>query len=80
MATSNPSSTIASAAENAAERVSDVQVAATERVAEVIDRGKAVAQEARDSWAELDRAVRERPYAALAIAAAAGFLYAAVRR
>ena len=81
MATSNVSSTIASAAEQAANRVGEAKAAAEEGLA--VNRGAGMAREARDAWGEVDtavrEAVRERPYTALAIAAAAGFLYALAR-
>ena len=83
MAISNASSTNASAAEKAANRVGDVKAAAEEGLAEAVKRGAAVAGEARDAWGELDtamrEAVRQRPYTTLAIAAAAGFLFALAR-
>jgi len=83
MATSNVSSTIASAAEQAANRVGEAKAAAEEGLAGAVNRGAGMAREARDAWGEVDtavrEAVRERPYTALAIAAAAGFLYALAR-
>ena len=86
MATSTQSaaSGIASAAENAASRLGEAQTAAQEGLAEAVRRGNEAVQEARDAWSDLDSAlratVRDRPYAALAVAAAIGFLYAVARR
>ena len=84
MATSSlSSSTISSAAENVAGRVRDAQTAAQDTISEAMRRGSDVAQEVRDTWSDLDVAVRsgirERPYTALAVAAAFGFLYAVAR-
>jgi ElaB/YqjD/DUF883 family membrane-anchored ribosome-binding protein len=84
MATSNPStSTLASAAENTAERLREAQSTAEEGIAEAVRRGGEAVQEVRDAWSDLDAAlretVRERPYAALAVAASIGFLYAVAR-
>ncbi len=87
MATSNPSaaSTVApAAAENAADRLREAQEAAAEGLAEAVQRGSEAVQEARDAWTDFDEALREtvraRPYAALAVAAGIGFLYAVARR
>jgi ElaB/YqjD/DUF883 family membrane-anchored ribosome-binding protein len=86
MATSNTSaaSTVSSAAENAGDRLREVQDAAQEGLAEAARRGSAAAQEARDAWTDFDEALREtvraRPYTALAVAGAIGFLYAIARR
>jgi ElaB/YqjD/DUF883 family membrane-anchored ribosome-binding protein len=86
MATSNTSasSAVAAAAEDAADRLRNAQDAAQEGLAEAVRRGSAAAQEARDAWTDVDAAlretVRERPYAALAVAGAIGFLYAIARR
>ena len=86
MATSNTSttSTVASAAENAADHLREAQDAAQEGLAEAARRGSAAVQEARDAWTDFDDALREtiraRPYAALAVAGAIGFLYAVARR
>ena len=87
MVTSNPSaaSTIAlAAAENAADRLREAQEAAQEGLAEAVQRGSEAVQEARDAWTDFDEALREtvraRPYAALAVAAGIGFLYAVARR
>ena len=87
MATSNTSaaSTIAlAAAENAADRLREAQDSAQEGLADAVRRGGEAVQEARDAWTDFDEALREtvraRPYAALAVAAAIGFLYAVARR
>ena len=87
MATSNTSaaSTIAlAAAENAADRLREAQAATQEGLVDAVRRGSEAVQEARDAWTEFDEAlrgtVRARPYAALAVAAAVGFLYAIARR
>ena len=87
MATSNTSaaSTVAlAAAENAADRLREAQDAAQEGLAEAVRRGSEAVQEARDAWTDFDEALREtvraRPYAALAVAGAIGFLYAVARR
>ena len=85
MATSNQSaaSGITSAAENAANRLGEAQSAAQDGIAEAVRRGNEAVREARDAWTDLDAAlretVRERPYAALAVAAAIGFLCAVAR-
>jgi ElaB/YqjD/DUF883 family membrane-anchored ribosome-binding protein len=85
MATSNQSaaSSVAAAAENAASRLSEAQSAAQDGIAEAVRRGNEAVQEARDAWTDLDAAlretVRERPYAALAVAAGIGFLFAVAR-
>ena len=86
MVTSNTSaaSTVASAAENAADRLREAQDSAQEGLAEAVQRGSEAVQEARDAWTDFDEALREtvraRPYAALAVAAGIGFLYAVARR
>jgi ElaB/YqjD/DUF883 family membrane-anchored ribosome-binding protein len=86
MATSNTSfaSTVAlAAAESAADRLREAQDAA-QGLTETVRRGGAAVQEARDAWSGFDDALREtvraRPWAAVAIAGAIGFLYAIARR
>ena len=87
MATSNTSavsSAALAAAENAADRLREAKDATQEGIAEAVRRGSAAVQEARDAWTDFDDALREtiraRPYAALAVAGAIGFLYAVARR
>ena len=84
MATSNTSfaSTVAlAAAENAAARLREAQDAG---LTEAVLRGSAAVQDARDAWTDFDDALREtvraRPWAAVAVAGAIGFLYAIARR
>ena len=84
MATSNTSfaSTVAlAAAENAAARLREAQDAG---LTESVRRGSAAVRDARDAWTDFDDALREtvraRPWAALAVAGAIGFLYAIARR
>ena len=76
--------TFASVAETAADRLHEAQDTAQEGLSEAVRRGGAAAQEAHDAWADFDDALREtvraRPYAALAVAGAIGFLYALARR
>ena len=85
MATSNTSfaSPVAlAAAENAAARLREAQDA-PQGVTEAVRRGSAAVRDARDAWTDFDDALREtvraRPWAALAVAGAIGFLYAIAR-
>ena len=65
-------------------QTSDAVEAAHEVIEDLGGQGREAMQAARNSWSDLDKAlrrtVRERPYSALACAAAVGFLYAVIRR
>ena len=85
MATSNTSfaSTVAlAAAANAADRLREAQDA-SQGLTDAVRRGSAAVQDARDAWTDFDDALREtvraRPWAAVAVAGAIGFLYAIAR-
>lgn len=66
------------------ERIQDTQAAIDETIQDLGRKADEVVTDARDQWTALDkslrRTVRERPYTALAVAGAIGFLYAIARR
>jgi ElaB/YqjD/DUF883 family membrane-anchored ribosome-binding protein len=76
------------AGEGAATTISDTVEKASAAVNEAVEtatrRGRAAAHDAEETWSNLDNAmrdfIRKKPYTALALAGAAGFLYAAIRR